>query len=1049
MVKADPKHDYYADLDLPASAEVTDVKKQFKKLALKYHPDRNPGKEIEFNSKFQEIQSAHEILVDPVQKNKYDADRKKIAGLSAYFSPKTTNTPGRSPFTNFPPPPRPPPTSSKTTYPQSPSSGANRYANFAANDKSWTRQNNDAQAKTDAAKAWAEMNHGQHNGGSFGKNTRQNRANSFHNQANNEPPKGFAPRPRAAWDQTQDKSGVFPGMARASTMHVPKKAGFAPGTPGGDEPPARTNSSYVTAGRGERPGSRNQTQYPPPPPGPPPNVRRPDPLKPDPPRTESFRTDPVRSAPPKYDPRIPQSSRSFKSPQDFSDPFANSDRKSTPYATAGGERTYFSSEALNRSASSNTNLRNGWPSGYTPGNTPLSTPGSGRHRSASPNIRSPNRERSVSSESSYSSEEELHTHARRASADTRPVNPRGNDGHHRPGNPSVKVEDGDEFRPKQRSTWNSQATTPAPALHRDYSASQPASPRTSGGLDQEGFFQHRAKHAERGQQLPKSPLNTTAPWNYQNFEKPFDKPLEKSKSWQEKFGSREDGNNQRQFERPSPGRSKDAPPMYDFSNYTSPNTPLSFDIDCNGRTVNPLKRKTPGPYWAVPSNVTARKLVQSQNSQNSSFHWDKGDLFAMLDPYADNTLRDSFHFASDRSSSTSPLKTHSAENINTNFSPSDWHGKFNGDAEDYLSATSNGSVPRGRSSPTKGRSTHFRERPKIAVPSPSAHANSSSQMPPPPTMPVPPKVPDPAKFPTEQWHQTFKEPNWAYPPPPPIQSPRMGNPKRPKTPREMSTANKRPTVPKPASFTNATDGDDEGDASNEASSALESEADHTNGDSPMDLDPAVTPPLAQPPQSPLVSRSDTYIDPIAHIIRSAIPPDVPSKNAETENNAAHLNLSDFKKAAPFVSSQDGLKNLDDLKTTLPFPSSASAILGLSSTPQQLLLPNPPKAPAVPDHVNQSTWEPYIAYIRAYMAEWSHFNTKMINHFSTRQEETGAKLGNDWMSSVGEEGYAKYMKGVEEDFRVREHWDVSWEKHRECMRGLGRARELAIKAKCHA
>ena len=385
--------------------------------ALKYHPDRNPGKEVEFNSKFQEIQSAHEILIDPAQKTKYDADRRKNAALNSYNSPTATTTPGRSSYTNFPPPPRPPPTTSKSTYPQSASTGANRYASFAANDpKSWSRQNGDAQAKTDAARAFAEMKRGQNSEGSFGKNTRHNRANSFQHQANNEQPKGPIPRPRATWDQSQDKPGAFPGMARANTMRVPKKAGFAPGTPGGDEPPARTSSSYFTAGRGERPGSRNQTQYPPPPPGPPPNLRRPDPLKPEPPRTDSSRSDPVRSAPPRYDPRNPQSSRPFMSPQDPNDPFANSDRKSTPYATAGGERTYFSSEGLNRSASSNTNLRNGWPSGYTPGNTPLSTPGSGRHRSASPNIRSPNRERSVSSESSsYSSDEEVHTHGKSTS----------------------------------------------------------------------------------------------------------------------------------------------------------------------------------------------------------------------------------------------------------------------------------------------------------------------------------------------------------------------------------------------------------------------------------------------------------------------------------------------------------------------------------------------------------------------------------------------------------------------------------------------------------
>jgi hypothetical protein len=43
------------------------------------------------------------------------------------------------------------------------------------------------------------------------------------------------------------------------------------------------------------------------------------------------------------------------------------------------------------------------------------------------------------------------------------------------------------------------------------------------------------------------------------------------------------------------------------------------------------------------------------------------------------------------------------------------------------------------------------------------------------------------------------------------------------------------------------------------------------------------------------------------------------------------------------------------------------------------------------------------------------------------------------------GYGKYMRGVEEDFRVRAHWDVSWEKHRECLRGLGKVRERLLKS----
>uniref|UniRef100_A0A8H7NNQ7 J domain-containing protein n=1 Tax=Bionectria ochroleuca TaxID=29856 RepID=A0A8H7NNQ7_BIOOC len=77
--------DYYADLDLPPDADVTDIKKQYRKLALKYHPDRNPGREQEVNSKFLVIQAAHDILTDPQKKAKYDATRTR-SGAGRYAS---------------------------------------------------------------------------------------------------------------------------------------------------------------------------------------------------------------------------------------------------------------------------------------------------------------------------------------------------------------------------------------------------------------------------------------------------------------------------------------------------------------------------------------------------------------------------------------------------------------------------------------------------------------------------------------------------------------------------------------------------------------------------------------------------------------------------------------------------------------------------------------------------------------------------------------------------------------------------------------------------
>ncbi|OCL00169.1 heat shock protein DnaJ, partial [Cenococcum geophilum 1.58] len=72
MVKSDPKRDYYADLEVPQNADTEDIRKQFRKLAFKYHPDRNPGREEDVVSKFQAIQAAHEILGDPELRAKYD-----------------------------------------------------------------------------------------------------------------------------------------------------------------------------------------------------------------------------------------------------------------------------------------------------------------------------------------------------------------------------------------------------------------------------------------------------------------------------------------------------------------------------------------------------------------------------------------------------------------------------------------------------------------------------------------------------------------------------------------------------------------------------------------------------------------------------------------------------------------------------------------------------------------------------------------------------------------------------------------------------------------
>lgn len=63
--------DYYKILGIPKTASEEDVKKAYRKLARKLHPDLNPN-DKEANKKFQQINEANEVLSDPEKRKKYD-----------------------------------------------------------------------------------------------------------------------------------------------------------------------------------------------------------------------------------------------------------------------------------------------------------------------------------------------------------------------------------------------------------------------------------------------------------------------------------------------------------------------------------------------------------------------------------------------------------------------------------------------------------------------------------------------------------------------------------------------------------------------------------------------------------------------------------------------------------------------------------------------------------------------------------------------------------------------------------------------------------------
>src|SRR5580700_6598295 len=65
------KRDYYEVLGVERTASVEDIKKSYRKLAVKFHPDKNPG-DATAEEKFKELGEAYEVLIDENKRSAYD-----------------------------------------------------------------------------------------------------------------------------------------------------------------------------------------------------------------------------------------------------------------------------------------------------------------------------------------------------------------------------------------------------------------------------------------------------------------------------------------------------------------------------------------------------------------------------------------------------------------------------------------------------------------------------------------------------------------------------------------------------------------------------------------------------------------------------------------------------------------------------------------------------------------------------------------------------------------------------------------------------------------
>jgi molecular chaperone DnaJ len=79
MGAKDVRRDYYEVLGVPRDASTEEIKRAFRRLAMKYHPDRNRSPDAE--ARFKEINEAYAVLSDPEKRAQYDRGLLGAAGV--------------------------------------------------------------------------------------------------------------------------------------------------------------------------------------------------------------------------------------------------------------------------------------------------------------------------------------------------------------------------------------------------------------------------------------------------------------------------------------------------------------------------------------------------------------------------------------------------------------------------------------------------------------------------------------------------------------------------------------------------------------------------------------------------------------------------------------------------------------------------------------------------------------------------------------------------------------------------------------------------------
>ncbi|KAJ4324513.1 hypothetical protein N0V94_001253 [Neodidymelliopsis sp. IMI 364377] len=384
------------------------------------------------------------------------------------------------------------------------------------------------------------------------------------------------------------------------------------------------------------------------------------------------------------------------------------------------------------------------------------------------------------------------------------------------------------------------------------------------------------------------------------------------------------------------------------------------------------------------------------------------------------------------------FKSRSEESINMKFSPSDWHGKFQGSTDYFAPSAQPGTTNKGRQSPTRGRAASQRTTPTYTTTG-NTFKTQFGYMPPPPPgpppqtnfAPQPEAMPHAAKFSQEAWTETFKEPSWAFPSTEPSDRRNADATKRPK-------AGRKPSVPKTQ---------DQFDKSRPKYQATAEAA--TEEPDEMDID-SDAPPAAnanssatRPKTAPSSPRKDK-----ARRTGSVPPKSGPTTNAGL--SAPGLSgLSGIATVEPFLPTQNGgLSELDALKDTLPFQSQASSTHPTKpNSARALKLPPVPVAPHAPLKLDQATTDAYFSHMEGYAKAFNTFSKSITDHFASRSSEL-EDLDDRFIHNRGERttklGFASYLNRMKEDEAIMTTWKIAQERHIQALEQCEEVRNKTIK-----